>query len=321
MKHKLPIVSATLLLATVGYLWRQGALVDRIARADRTAQVDAASPVSDTLPSDGNALVAEAARQVGQLPHLSGRLRQRTQLFGRQLAGSGRYRQWFDGEQFRYRIDLHLPVGSNTAHFMQLGDGRFVWTRREFPSGSQLQRVDRRLIDREVGLARQAGREPVYPVDVLALAYGLAEILERLNGQFDFGRPRTSTIGTENLPVYVVEGSWNQEALERHYPAVAKEVLEGELRRLPEPVPTHVELVLGRDAPLKLFPYRISLLRRDRRGTLRLMDLEFFSLSTSAPLRAADFRYDPGTYPVVDATESVLEKLLPPTEQNAQKSR
>ncbi len=309
MKHKLPIISLMAAALVVTYVARRLKSDARSANRHPPVTNRATSPASGPALEDGNALVARAAEAVAQIENVSGQVRQRTQLFGRQLASVGKYRQWFDGRSLRFRFDLRTQVGRETAHFMQLGDGRFVWTRRELPSGKKLQRVDRKLLERELAVIRRSDRQPTYPLDVLALSNGLADVLDRLRWQFDFQPPENSTIGREKLPVYVVRGGWNRAALRRHFPQIADNVLAGKLRGFPETLPTHVELVLGRGGVLPLFPYRISLLRKEHSGTVRLMDLEFFALSHEEPIRPDDFRYDPGGQPIEDATEEVLKRL------------
>lgn len=309
MKHKLPIISLIAAVLVVTYVARRLESDARSANRRPAAANRAVSPASGPALEDGNALVARAVQAVARIENVSGQVRQRTQLFGRQLASVGKYRQWFDGRSLRFRLDLRTQVGRETAHFMQLGDGRFVWTRRELPSGRKLQRVDRQLLERELAVVRRSDGQPAFLLDVPALSNGLADVLDRLRWQFDFQPPDTGTIGREKLPVYVVGGGWNRAALRRHFPRIADDVLAGELRGFPETWPTHVELVLGRGSVLSLFPYRISLLRKENSGTVRLMDLEFFALSQEEPVRPDDFRYDPGGQPIEDATEEVLKRL------------
>jgi hypothetical protein len=72
-----------------------------------------------------------------------------------------------------------------------------------------------------------------------------------------------------------------------------------------------VELVLGNDQDLPLFPYRISYLRTSSGGEVRIMDLEFFAVSMNTQIVPSDFQYDPGGQQVRDATEDAIARLMP----------
>ncbi len=318
MKHKLPIIALALTALSLTWIASDGqmpGLRSTTRHAGKAFANTPDSPKNTALPKntahlDGNELVATAAKTIARLPNVSGQIRQRTQLFGRELAGTGRYRQWFDGETLRYRLDLRTRIGKQSAHFMQLGDGRFIWIRRELPSRRQLQRVDGQTV--QVAMQRAGsplGAWPIPSFGSLTLRDGLADVLRRFETQFDFSSPATGTIGREQIPVLTVRGTWKPGVLRQHYADIADEVLAGRIKRLPPTMPTHVEIVLGQTAPLQYFPYRISLLRRDSTGTTRLMELEFFSLAQNTPIDPSDFRYNPGGQDMEDITDQIIDRF------------
>lgn len=311
MNYKLPILS--LAIAASVALWSVADRKQNVENRPKSAKTnDGEDPNTPSAPfSRPQQLVRQAVRSVEVSVNLNTKVRQRVQLFGRQIAGAGSYRQWHDGSTLRFRFDLKTQIGDKTAHLMEFCDGRFHWSRRQLPTGRDLQRVDLRQVQLRLDEARQAG-EPIPPQVGLTLpSDGLAHLLGQIESSFSFTEMEEKRIGQERIPAWVVRGRWKPAAIRAAFPKLADQVLKGRWERLPEPVPHLVELVLGNDQDLPLFPYRISYLRTSSGGEVRIMDLEFFAVSMNTQIVPSDFQYDPGGQQVRDATEDAIARLMP----------
>ena len=94
----------------------------------------------------GQELVRAAAVRLQSRTALDAKVRQRVDMFGQQLTGSGRYQQWGAGPATRLRMELKFQVADQVASLHQVSDGRFFWTRRDFPGQSSLSRIDLRIV-------------------------------------------------------------------------------------------------------------------------------------------------------------------------------
>ncbi len=280
MKYKLPIFS--LVVAAAGF-----SVFIAVTDSNSTE-----TPQTTSTPSPanggGNQLVRTSAANLEKIQRLEARIRQRTHVFGHQLAGSGMYRQWYDGKQFRLRLDLKAQVHGQTASYLQIVDDRFFWVHQTLPNREELRHIDlQRVAD-----ARAAGQ--LRSSDLLGqwiLLGGLPQLLRSLAVHFDFADPVPDVLGREQIPVWTTTGTW-------------KSAFVADPASQPSHVPDVVKLVLGRDPNFDLFPYQVTYLRDGQ----PLVELEFYELHAPAEIDPKFFRYNPKLQQEVeDDTDAFLK--------------
>jgi hypothetical protein len=299
MKHKFTTLTAVALL-TAG---AAGTL------AQQTAPSTAAPPA-------GQKLVSQAARQMWQQPSVEVRLRQKINLFGQQLVGTGQYLQKNVESGPLLRLELKVQIGEQLTSMQQICDGRFLWIRRELPGGTTLGRVH---LDRIRDAIRQTAREPLSDSTTNWMALGgLPRLLAGLDENFHFGPASSAQLG--DTSVWITEGHWKTEKLSEMLPDQKDVIAAGrrpDLMRLSPHLPTSVLVVLGqRD----LIPYRIEY-RRSVHGTgvgaapqstspaSPVVVLELFDVHQRKDLQDEHFVYQPGNQQIADHTDLYLQNM------------
>lgn len=288
--------------------------------------VPALFPDSTRTSVAADNLLPQAIRRLMQYRSLAARIRQRIEMFDQPLSGSGVYQQWGTGQdQRRVRLELKLQVAGQTASLQQIGDGRFLWDRRDILGKVTLGRIDlrkvRQAIEDEPQLNSPEGLRH------WMLLGGLAQLLSGIDESFEFTTAEPARLG--NVPAWVLVGGWKPAALERYFPR-PENAPPGPRRaatRLPEHWPERVQIVLGADENIPLFPYRIEYQRPRGDATASekstkeqggeavevkyatLAILELFEVQPGADLDPEGFRYDPGKQEVVDQTQAYLKRL------------
>lgn len=284
-------------------------------------------------PQAGDPLIGAAVRNLYTLDAIECKIRQRVDLFGQQLTGIGRYQQLGNGPDRKLRLELKFQIDDRVASLQQVSDGRFFWVRQDLMGEPDLSRVDLRFV-RET-LEQNRDIPPSAAQKYWTALGGLARLLAGLREQFafDLAHPRQF----DGAPVWVVAGVWKPEALETIAPeAAATWKAKGQcpIERLPAHLPDFVVVVLGQDARVPLFPYRIEF-RRTIAGSLRvsgdegrgsesseasdtseLTSIDLFEVNPKANLDPQQFVYNPGDQEVRDDTEKFLHRLTgqPPRE-------
>ena len=287
-------------------------------------------------PSEGQQLVRDALESLLRQPGVEARIRQRVEILNQRLVGAGTYLQLQGpGQPLLCRLELKLQLGNSASSVQQVCDGRFLWTRRDLSGSQVLSRVDLRQIDE--ALAQSAtvqgsgGPAPQWNAARLARG-GLPALLQSLEDHFDFGPPRADSIRfpvasgdsdagpqLEVQPVWIVEGRWKPKRVLQWLPEQREAIERGEsprLESLPGHLPHRVELVLGRETFIPLFPYRIEYqtLVKDSEGDLTgtstpMLTMELFEVNARADLQPHFFEYHPGDQAVVDETAQFLQRL------------
>jgi hypothetical protein len=239
-------------------------------------------------------------------------IRQRANVFGHQLVGSGHYLQ--GPSRFNLlRVELQLQAGAHVSTLLEVCDGRFLWVHRDVMDTQTLFRVD---ADRVRLTWEQQAAAAGHPraIDGLALG-GLPRMLRRLGESFQFHSIEEGQLGA--FPVRILRGVWRPQQLVDILPDQRVALEQGQpadLTKLPEHVPDEVLLYLGRE---DLFPYRFEYRRNafDKRsreqagssGPVTLATLELFEVQVNGAIDTQQFIYNPGDQPFEDATDAVLK--------------
>jgi hypothetical protein len=257
----------------------------------------AAEPVSN----EGQDLIRQAAEQMARHASLEARIRQRVNLFGRQLSGYGTYQQAWIDNTLRLRMEMKLPVGDRTTSLQQINDGDYLWIRRDILDQQRLSVVDLRKV-------RAAWEKQATRGDSALVVGGLSQLLFGLHERFEFSTPREATLGNE--PVWIVEGTWRAEPAggtpkqaEKKDPAEAA----------PSFLPAGAVAVLSRDELLPLFPFRVEYYRNatDQAGQKKrevLLSIEFFEVRAGDDVDPRYFTYTAGDQEIVDETDAFLAR-------------
>lgn len=327
MNHMLPIPPLLLVVLLAAEVLPPGAsqVADksRVA-ADGPTQVGDSAAASTPRPVTGQELVSQAAQRLLMLPGIEASTRQKVNIFGQQLVGSGNYLQLSSGPRLMLRLDIKLcnaaeDVTARSSSVQQISDGDTFWIRRSQGDENTLSRVNlRRLRD----VASQVGPADVPPPPTLWMALGgLPKLLAALDTHFVFDTPTATVVGQENLPVWIIEGRWRPAILANLLPDQQAAIQAGQsadLSALPPHLPHGVTLMLGRDQVIPLFPYAISYYRdapSDRTSDApaarqALVTWELFDVHFRSDLDASLFDYRPSDNQQVDErTDEYIARL------------
>jgi hypothetical protein len=258
--------------------------------------------------------VSRAAAQLTSIPAWEAKLRQKTLLFGQEVAGSGTYLQTQSPRGLLLRLELKLQVGDQPSSLQQVCDGRFLWIRRDLPNGASLGRVDMDRIRQATG---DNGRSTWANAGTNWLAVGgLPQLIAALAENFQFSTPQA--VRSDKVSQWLVDGRWKTDKLAELLPDQKEKILAGgpaDLTRLSAQLPTEVRVVLGQS---DLLPSRIEYWRRgagrdasaSNRGAARpMMVLEILEIQRREGLDGALFSYQPGNQEVADYTDLYLQAL------------
>jgi hypothetical protein len=260
--------------------------------------------------NSGNALVGRAVAAVDGQASISAKVRQKVDLLGRQLVGTGVYLQQGRGPQRLLRFELKLQAAQKTNSTLQVCDGTTLWIHEDLTDRKNLSRVD---------IARLRGARPKSPQGPpnhvwLALG-GLPKLLMNLDNTFQFGPVVEGRL--DALPVWTVEGQWRPSKLAELLPDQKAAIEAGnaaDTRSLPPNLPDRVVLHLGCD---DLFPYVIEYWRSqpadksakaNPRGKLLAL-LEMFEVQLGATIDPRQFSYQPGDLQPIDRTQEFFDKF------------
>ncbi len=213
MKHSLPIFSIVLLAGFALVFKDAFAPVTGFAAPENsrpTPAVPASPPAAPIRVAPGLQpleVLKAAYEKVDHYGSISAKLRQRAELFGVSMLGTGTYIQG-SSPSHRLRYEVTMQLGNRKASVQQIADGEYLWTRRELASAPTLTRVniDRVLEIQEAHRAQTALRSGY----VLGLG-GLTRVLLSLQTCWTFDTVAETTHG--GMPMYVLRGTWNRDSL------------------------------------------------------------------------------------------------------------
>ncbi len=269
-----------------------------------------ANPAAES--SSGDALLRHVIAAVDSQTSISAKVRQRIDLLGHPLIGSGIYLQQGRGPTRALRFDLNLQTGEKLASMQQISDGKELWISEEVGSHTRLSRVDM------ARLARARPRSPLPPNAWLALG-GLPKLLSGIEGSFQFGTVAESRL--EDLPVWTIEGTWNRARLVQLL-GDQKEAIEAgqpaDLSKLAPNLPDRVVLHVGCD---DFFPYRIEYWRAAPSSTASdskavaestgrmIVLMELYEVRLGATINPQEFAFKRGATKPLDRTQEFLDKF------------
>ena len=261
-----------------------------------------------TSPTTGQEIVAHAAERMLLHPSLEAKMRQRVGIRDQYMVGSGAYLQLRHGEDVRFRLELRLPVGDRLTSLQHITDNRYLYIRRDFGEEKLVSRIDLKRVQEAKTSSDVNGIKHSY---ASLGAGGLSQLLHGLARNFEFEAPASETISGVN--VWRLEGHWKREVLAKLFPEQAEQILAGEeaaIDKLPPQLPHRVSLVVGRDGPLPLFPYRVEFSRQepDEGKPHPMMIMELFEVRLRPDLDPRLFEVPDSEQDLVDETDAYLRK-------------
>lgn len=253
-------------------------------------------------PAGGERFTENSARNLLALPGLAADFHYKLQAYEQTLSGSGRYLQAGEGPEKLFRLELTTQLEGYKATQQTIGGKQYLWIRRDFgPEQRSLARVDLRRVRQAI---EEAG--PPLSLDPSPTWLGivsLPKMIGSLSHWFDFEPASEDRAGDRR--VVRVRGQIKPQR---------KQQLLGEGKRPGgEQIPDAVELTLGTDAALPLFPYRIEYLNRKGKGEhgefTSVLTLDFFSAKVRRDIDLQQFDYLPVNQEVEDRTKLFLERL------------
>jgi hypothetical protein len=326
MKHILPtFLSAGLICLLLG----SAALGQGFTPIDVGAQEKQPTP-STAASTDGQKLVAEAARRVFDEAAIAADLRYKIDAFGHELVGTGRYLQLGAGAGKLLRLELKMQVADQPATLQEICGPQYYYVRRDVPPGEPtLGRVDLHQF-RNMLAARLDQPRQIMPSDGWIMLGGLPRLLASLEQNFQFAAAEPQNLEfnagdgqVQRLPIWVVEGAWKPQRLAAASGRDADELKPGQL---PEQLPDRVRLVLGRTTGvLPLFPYRVTYLRLPKAAGAappagaatakaepphEMLTLELFNVHRKGDIDPREFDYNPAgqKLEVQDLTTAYLQR-------------
>jgi len=266
-----------------------------------------AAPTAIAAESPAQKLLRDARTALDSHRSVTAKIHQQIDLYGQQLIGNGVYRQGPPASHWML-LDLKFKAGVEDWIVQERCDGETHWRCHAVGKvRTELTRVD---ITR-LRSARDDWQAAHGDASLLGLG-GLPKLLGALDQAFEFKTIAKAT--RERQPVYALRGEWRPERLAKWLPDQSGAIAAGrpvDLSKLPQPIPDHVYVLLGRD---DLFPCRIEYVRdapSATGGSRTLVAMNFDPVVFDEPVEASEFVFDPGPWPVIDNTEVYLKQLEP----------
>jgi hypothetical protein len=320
---RIPCLILLVLVALPAHLHAQvGAPVPAFPQNSAAAAPSPVPGPASTPPAD--VLLARAILFLENYHSILANVSYQANILGHELGGKGDYREQRTGPRPKVRLVIQMPLGDKMGAMVELSDSRYLWNYLRLADDEKLTRVDIERVARETG--NPDGAASAVPLTGSIGIGGLAGLVRELRRNFRFDVLGPSQFLGE--PTWQLVGHWRPEQLAVILPDNKDAIRRGEsvdLEKLPAHLPNEVVLTLGRD---NLLPYRVEYRRirqqpdKDRLATPAaanetILVIEWFSIGRNEPINPSDFEYRPGDIEILDATESLIERIKsrpkPPT--------
>jgi hypothetical protein len=265
-----------------------------------------AAHASTTALHESRELLERSAAEMVESPAVESKVVLTVDLFHQQLVTEGRYIQLGQGSR-KSRLDFEYE-DEDLGKLTQICDGRFFYSLQESSQGKSLSFVDLYQLAKADQQAMVAN-----PTAWMATG-GLSSLLQHLAEAFDFEPITRGEIG--GIPTLVLRGAWKPSYLKRLMEnQVDPKYLESPIQwsALPPQLPHAVEIHLGADDFLPLFPYRITFQQYDRPGDMNAgQPIVRFEMTEVSKLESVDqewFIVQSGDSPQVDLTEELANRV------------
>lgn len=281
-----------------------------------------ADPTLGGQSRSGDAFLAEVLSSLERLSNVSAQLRYQSHFDKETQVGSGKYWQQGVGLQRLSRWEMQTQIADEPASFVQVFDGRYVWTDKHLPSGRQVRRLDVANLKSRLRVSHRIQTTATEWDELLQsteLRGGISQLLAELLRRYEFAPPYATQLN--GFEVEALLGEWRHEQLLQLSPTA--NAAAPAASTWPEQLPHHVLLLVGQS---NLFPYVIEFRRVEdayltetlagmKPAQDPLLRYEIFSVHFADAIDASIFQFKPGDVEWTDETSLVFERIS--TQQNA----
>lgn len=269
--------------------------------------VSSGALVGGSTELDPEVVIRRAIWQAVWGEPVSARVRQRIAMYGRELVGVGSYHHAGEGSA-KVKWQMRLAAGDAVTNFLQISDGRLLWTSQQVNETIELSRLDLGRIREQIGPVRQSDLSN--PLLAMELAIGgQAELLRNVYHRYRWDSAVPTKI--DQYPVWILSGEIRQTApIPAARAPIDQAMLQPSVSGL---LPQRVRLAIGRTEQFPFFPHRIEYFRQrveKSQVTWEMVNsVEFFEVSKPKELGAEIFQYE-----VRDSVELIQDdtvKYLP----------
>lgn len=268
-----------------------------------------------TIAARGDDFVAEVLDSLERRSNVSARLRYQAHLRDEIQVGAGSYWQQGIGTQQLTHWEMQTKIAEETAGYVQIFDGRYVWTDRHLPRGREVRRLDVANLEnrlRTLQLALHA-HEQSKRIESAAFRGGFSQLLAEMLTRYEFSAPRATQLN--GFAVQAVIGRWRPDQLTELSPTA--DAAAPSSSDWPAQIPHHVLLLVGQ---ANLFPYVVEFRRADDAYLIEtvagmkpahdpLLRYEIFEVRFSDAIDPSVFVFRPGDIEWSDETSVVFDKL------------
>lgn len=261
----------------------------------------------------GDAYLAEVLAAMERRPNVTAKLRYESRLGNSSLMGAGNFWQLGTGPQRTTRWEMQTPFADKTASFVQVFDGRYLWTDRHLPRGREVHRLDVGNLRARLRSSTGAGGSQSDWEDLIESAEfrgGLSQMLADLLRRYQFDPPRRTELNGFALDALI--GRWRPEQFAELCP------LQDDAQAWPAQLPHHVLVMVGSS---NLFPYVIEFRRAEDAGLADslaglkpspdpLTRYEVFEVRFADAIDSTVFQFKPGDVDWSDETSLVYERVI-----------
>jgi hypothetical protein len=253
-------------------------------------------------------LVQQSAANLLNSVPLEANVRITMDLFQQPLVANGRYYQQGQGTT-KARLEFANGTGDNAIKITQLCDGRFNFSKQTVGHEKLLESVD---LEKVAEASQSTAAGLVNPASILSIG-SVSSLMQNLAQWFDFETPSQTELG--GISMLRVKGQWKPQILKSFISdLVDDKLLEPEINwgEVPPQIPHAVEITLGNDQFLPLFPYRIVFLQygdNPQAGDRQVMQLELFEVGKLNQLAENAFNIDSEDTQPVDTTERYVQRI------------
>lgn len=194
------------------------------------------------LPTQsGNVMLSNVLATVQRHASISAKIRHHSRINEQTLMGSGKYLQQATENRPLICWEMNTQIAGETASYLQVFNGEYLYTDRRLPSGREVTRLD---------VSRYQTALQNRPVSTLSIFQksqgqgGLSQLLAQVIQDFDFAPPRPTQL--EGMPVFALLGHWRVEELKKIWPEATENSANW-----PAHIPHHVLVLVGHN----MFPY------------------------------------------------------------------
>jgi hypothetical protein len=252
----------------------------------------------DAVPvaRDGDSYMAEVLAAMERRPNVSAKLRYEARLGDEALMGAGNFWQLGTGPQRLTRWEMQTQVADKSASYVQVFDGRYLWTDRYLPSGRQVRRLDVGNLKARLRSSTGSSTTASSWEDLVSSAEyrgGISQMLADLLRRYQFAAPHATELHGFALDALI--GRWRPEQFAELCP------IQGAEQPWPVQLPHHVLVMVGRN---NLFPYLIEFRHAEDANLAE-------NLNGLQPAHDPLTRYEIFEVRFTDATDSMVFQFKP----------